>query len=105
MSGLSVISDGYELRKTEDNKSEYFEVMPNEMKLTSSVTDLFGYDPYYQYQTLSFNNFEKIKLNDVKHEKLQQEVYKLSNKTLQGYQSKSKFDIILYNIKFTFKIR
>jgi hypothetical protein len=46
-----------------------------------------------------------IYLSDVKHENLQQEVYKLSNKTLQGYQSKTKFDIILYNIKFTFKIR
>ena len=46
-----------------------------------------------------------INLNEFKHEKLQQEVYKLSNKTFQGYQSKSKFDIILYNIKFTFKIR
>ena len=44
-------------------------------------------------------------LNEVKHEKLQQEVYKLSNKTLQGYVSKDKFDIILFNIKFTFKIR
>jgi hypothetical protein len=46
-----------------------------------------------------------IYLNDVKHENLQQEVFKLSNKTLQGYKSKDKFDIILYNIKFTFKIR
>jgi hypothetical protein len=46
-----------------------------------------------------------IYLNDVKHENLQQEVHRLSNKTLQGYKSKNKFDIILYNIKFTFKIR
>jgi hypothetical protein len=46
-----------------------------------------------------------IYLNEAKHENLQQEVYKLSNKTLQGYQSKNKFDIILYNIKFTFKVR
>jgi hypothetical protein len=46
-----------------------------------------------------------ISLNEAKHENLQQEVYKLSNKTLQGYKSKSKFDIILYNIRFTFKIR
>lgn len=46
-----------------------------------------------------------IYLNESKHENLQQEVYKLTNKTLQGYSSKNMFDIILYNIKFTFKIR
>lgn len=46
-----------------------------------------------------------IYLNDVKHENLQQEVHTLSNKTLHGYKSKNKFDIVLYNIKFTFKIR
>lgn len=45
-----------------------------------------------------------IHLNEAKHENLQQEVYRLSNKTLQGYESKSKFDIVLYNTKFTFKM-
>lgn len=46
-----------------------------------------------------------IYLDEGRHENLQQNVYKLTNKTMQGYKSKDKFDIILYNIKFTFKIR
>jgi hypothetical protein len=66
LSGLSVIADGYEIRKTEDGKSEYFEVMPNEYKLNSDPKTLFGYDPYHQYQTLSFNTFSKITLKEVR---------------------------------------
>ena len=66
LAGLSVITDGYELRKTEDNKTEYFEVMPNEYKLSTDAKTLFNYDPYHSYMTLSFNGFEKITLKDVK---------------------------------------
>jgi glutamate formiminotransferase len=44
-------------------------------------------------------------LNDAKHENLQQEVFKMYNKTLQGYKSKSLFEIIILNIKFIIKYK
>jgi hypothetical protein len=37
------------------------------------------------------------------HESLQQEVYKFINKTIHGYTSKSKFEIIMNDIRFVFK--
>lgn len=65
LSGLSVITDGYDIRKTEDNKTEYFEVIPNEYKLKSDIVELFDFDPYTEYRTLSFNEFKKVTLIDV----------------------------------------
>lgn len=45
-------------------------------------------------------------MNEAKHELLQQEVYKYANhNTLIGYKSQTVFDIVLYNNKFTFKIK
>jgi hypothetical protein len=44
-------------------------------------------------------------LNEAKHENLQQEVYKMYNKTLQGYKSKSVFEVIIMNIKFIIKFK
>jgi hypothetical protein len=44
-------------------------------------------------------------LNEVKHENLQQEVHKMYNKTLQGYLSKSVFEIIIMNVKFVIKLK
>jgi hypothetical protein len=46
-----------------------------------------------------------IYLNESKHENLQQEVFKTQNNTLQGYKSKDKFDVIIYNVKFLLKMR
>ena len=66
LAGLSVITDGYELRKTENDKTEYFEVMPNEYKLSTEAKTLFDYDPYHSYRTLSIDGFQKITLKDVK---------------------------------------
>jgi glutamate formiminotransferase len=43
--------------------------------------------------------------NDAKHENLQQEVFKMYNKTLQGYESKTLFEIIILNIKFIIKLK
>lgn len=42
-------------------------------------------------------------LNEAKRENLQQEVYKMYNQTLQGYKSKSIFEVIILNIKFIIK--
>jgi hypothetical protein len=44
-------------------------------------------------------------LNEAKHENLQQEVYKMYNKTIQGYKSKSVFEVIIMNIKFIIKFK
>lgn len=44
-------------------------------------------------------------LNEAKHENLQQEVYKMYNQTLQGYKSKSVFEVIIMNIKFIIKFK
>lgn len=44
-----------------------------------------------------------IKLNEDKHEVLQQEVFKFINKTIHGYTSKKTFEIIINDIRFIFK--
>lgn len=41
--------------------------------------------------------------NEVKHENLQQDVYRMYNNTLQGYSSKNTYEIIIGNIKFIVK--
>lgn len=44
-----------------------------------------------------------IKLNEDKHEVLQQEVFNFINKTIHGYVSKKTFEIIINDIRFIFK--
>jgi hypothetical protein len=44
-----------------------------------------------------------IKLNESKHEVLQQEVFKFINKTVHGYTSKRTFEIIINDVRFIFK--
>ena len=46
---------------------------------------------------ISFN------LDEHEHETLQQEVYKLINKTIHGYKSKRYFEVIISDVRFTFK--
>lgn len=43
-----------------------------------------------------------FKLNEGKHEVLQQEVYKHINKTIHGYSSKSRFEVIINDVRFIF---
>jgi hypothetical protein len=44
-----------------------------------------------------------VKLNEGKHEVLQQEVFKFINKTVHGYTSKKTFEIIINDVRFIFK--
>ncbi len=44
-------------------------------------------------------------INEAKHENLQQEVYRMYNQTLRNYTSKTTFEIIISNIKFTIKYK
>jgi hypothetical protein len=44
-----------------------------------------------------------FKLDEHKHEVLQQEVYKFINKTIHGYSSKKSFEIIISDVRFIFK--
>lgn len=44
-----------------------------------------------------------FKMNEHDHETIQQEVYKLINKTIHGYTSKKSFEIIITDIRFIFK--
>jgi hypothetical protein len=46
-----------------------------------------------------------IYLNKSKHENLQQNVFKLKNNTLYDYRSKDIFEIIISNVKYTFKVK
>jgi len=46
-----------------------------------------------------------IKLNEAKHENLQQELFKTINNTLYGYKSENNFDIVVKNIKIHFIIK
>ena len=44
-------------------------------------------------------------LDPIKHENLQQEVYRVKTKSLQGYKSENPFHIILYNTKFILRVK
>jgi hypothetical protein len=65
LNSLSVILDGYDIKKDE-TKNFYYEVIPNETKLSTPIETLFGYNPYYEYRTLSFNNYQLLSLADVR---------------------------------------
>ena len=65
-------------------------------KLSKSTTEIIGEKT---------NADLTIYLNEAKHENLQQEAYRLYNKTLQGYRSKESFDVIILNVKFTIKLK
>jgi hypothetical protein len=65
VSGLSVILDGYDFKNDESRLYRY-EVIPNEYELTTDAKTLFKYEPYYEYRTLSFNNFEILSFTDVR---------------------------------------
>ena len=54
----------------------------------------------------SFNEDIEVifSIDENAHETLQQEVYRFINKTIHGYISKSKFEIIINDIRFVFKI-
>ena len=42
-------------------------------------------------------------LDENEHETLQQEVFKFINKTIIGYKSKKYFEIIISDVRFTFR--
>jgi hypothetical protein len=44
-----------------------------------------------------------VKLNEGRHEVLQQEVFRFINKTIHGYVSKKTFEIIINDVRFIFK--
>jgi hypothetical protein len=63
---LSVVLDGYDIKKDE-SKVFFYEVIPNAFELKTNASTLFGYDPYYTYKTLSFSNFQLLSLKDVRN--------------------------------------
>lgn len=65
LGGLSVVADGYDLRRKTDGTALVFEVIPNGKELTDTAEDLFGYEPYNEYKTLSFNNFQVVNFTGV----------------------------------------
>ncbi len=65
INGISVVLDGYDLKKDQTTTS-YYEVIPNDFKLSTDAKTLFGYEPYYEYKTLSFNNFEILNFTEVR---------------------------------------
>jgi hypothetical protein len=65
INGLSSVLDGYDF-KNDESVTYSYEVIPNEYELSSDASDLFGYEPYYEYKTLSFNYFEVVSFTDVR---------------------------------------
>lgn len=67
MTGISVVLEGYDIN-TDETKSYYYEVLPNEYKLSTPIIELFGYEPYlnyktssnYDYKLIDFEEFSKI---------------------------------------------
>lgn len=64
ISGLSVILDGYDMTKN-DNNLLPFEVIPNGLELDSG--NLFGYNPYNNYQKLRSFGGGTITLNEARN--------------------------------------
>ncbi len=65
INGLSVILDGYDI-KTDPTRTYFYEVIPNEYKLSGDPKTLFGYEPYYEYKMLSFDNYQILSFTDVR---------------------------------------
>ena len=64
LTGLSIITNGYDIRSDglEDNG---YEVIPNGKKLSDTASNIFGYEPYNQYKTLSFNSENVIYFHQI----------------------------------------
>jgi hypothetical protein len=66
IAGLSTVLEGYDIKK-DLNNTFYFEVIPNEVKLIKSASEIFGYDPYDKYKKLSLTDENLIiSLKDVR---------------------------------------
>lgn len=65
INGLSTVLDGYDFKNDETRLYRY-EVIPNAYELTSDAKTLFGYEPYFEYMTLSFNNFQILTFTDIR---------------------------------------
>jgi hypothetical protein len=65
INGLSIVLDGYDI-KTDETRTYRYEVIPNDYELTTDPKTLFGYEPYFEYKTLSFNNFQIVNFTDVR---------------------------------------
>lgn len=72
LAGVSVISEGYDMDPTA-TQAEYFEVIPNDIKLNSDVASLFGYDPYFEYKHGSIADY--IPLEIISLEQCYSEIY------------------------------
>jgi hypothetical protein len=64
LSGISVITEGYDVRLGDKNQTLYYEVIPNGKKLSVQADSIFGYEPYDQYKTSSLNNHEIIDFSE-----------------------------------------
>ena len=64
LSGLSIITEGYDVRLGENNQTQYYEVIPNGKTLSNPANSIFGYEPYNEYKALFLNNNEVIGLAD-----------------------------------------
>ena len=62
LSGLSIITEGYDVRLGENNQTQYYEVIPNGKTLSNPANSIFGYEPYNEYKTLFFLDNEVIGL-------------------------------------------
>ena len=65
LTGLSIIADGYDIKLDQNTGQNYYEVIPNGKKLESTPVSIFKYDPYYQYEPMTFNLANLITFNDV----------------------------------------
>jgi hypothetical protein len=65
VNGLSIILDGYDI-KTDPTRTYFYEVIPNEYKLSGDPKTLFGYEPYYEYKMLSFDNYQILSFTDIR---------------------------------------
>ena len=70
LGGASIVTDGYDLRRKQDGTALVYEVMPNGKTLSSTAKQLFGYEPYNEYKTLSFNNFNIVNFTGVSNNAL-----------------------------------
>jgi len=65
LNGVSMITSGYDI-KPNPNGLDYFEVIPNNKKLSQNIDKIFGYNPYNEYKYVKdslyiLNTYDNIK--------------------------------------------
>lgn len=66
LNGVSMITSGYDI-KPNPNGLDYFEVIPNNKKLSQNIDNIFGYNPYNEYKYYINSDYELDTYEEIKY--------------------------------------